>query len=377
MGSLRPARNERRVATGPFDAWKGDGERLTWQETVMLPLKPSSVSLLSLALAWAPGVLAQETERVQVTITGNVVDSATRLAIAGVRVSLGDMSPTAVSDTAGRFTLDSIPVGTYQLHLSHQGYHRSVRQLTIVRDGEFVAEMVPLDVGQTTLLTGVVGEVVDGIRGRGIADVMVRPGVPGIEERTNARGKFALTDLQPGEYVVEFTHLGYVPRTEPIQVQTGRVTRLRVSLAVDPLQVDPIEVSVERREAALEAVGFYDREHDGFGEFIDRMEIEDRARGKMTDVFSRVIGATIVGNPNSPIERYVMLRSGRSDGCFPRVLIDGILMHDGGNTPAEIDRFISPATVAGVEVYKSSAGLPVQYGGTNSSCGVILIWTTR
>ena len=44
---------------------------------------------------------------------------------------------------------------------------------------------------------------------------------------------------------------------------------------------------------------------------------------------------------------------------------------------ALIDRLIDPESVAGVEIFPSSAGVPTQYAGIDATCGVILFWTRR
>ncbi len=199
------------------------------------------------------------------------------------------------------------------------------------------------------------------------------------------RGRFALDDLAPGVHLVRFAQLGYATRTDTIAVQPGRVTNARVSLSADPVELDPIEVTVERREIALQAAGYYNRAAEGFGEFIDREEIENRRPSEMTDVFSRLPGVEIFADPDNPLEKYVVLRGGRQASlvsgpyrrCFPRVVLDGLVINRGGDEPAQLDRLLDPAAVAGVEVFPTSSGVPAQYGGVGSSCGVILIWTRR
>ena len=37
--------------------------------------------------------------------------------------------------------------------------------------------------------------------------------------------------------------------------------------------------------------------------------------------------------------------------------------------------WISPDAVSAMEIYRSTAEVPPQYGGSDASCGVILIWT--
>lgn len=312
-----------------------------------------------------------------VTISGNVLDAVTRRPIEGVAVQLSGMGYLVETDIAGRFTLSNIHAGSYRLSLSHPAYHPAVGDFTIMRSGEFETFMEPVVEGEDGLMTGIVGVVSDGNGGAPLSGVGVRIRTGQQQTRTDTRGQFALDDLVPGFNIVEFTQFGYATRTETIEVLPGRVTNVRLSLAADPVELDPITVTVERREIVLQDVGFYSREAEGFGEFIDREEIENRVPGEMTDLFTRIPGADLRADGWNPLERYVILRGGRAEGCFPRVVLDGVVVSGGGDAPAALDQMLDPQSVAGVEVYVSSTGVPVQYAGTGASCGLIVIWTRR
>ena len=334
--------------------------------------------LLSLSiLTLARGGEAQEAGQGQVTITGTVVDVVTGQPLPGVLVVIGRAGVRLESDPAGRFTLSRIPVGTYTLELSHAGYHPSVNDFTVMRAGEFVTAMEPVDYGADGLVTGIIGVVRDGVEGSPVVGAKVQAGANPQGTLTDARGRFSLTELSPGQHLVKFSDLGYMTRADSIHVVPGRLTNVRVSLSVDPVELDPIEVSVERREIVLHDVGFYAREAIGFGKFIDREDIEIWAPVKLTNLFTRFPGVEVVPDAGNPLEKYIMLSGGRSEGCFPRVVLDGMMVQGGGSRPARIDRLLTPDVVAGVEVYPRSAGVPIQYSGTGSSCGVVIIWTRR
>ena len=338
-------------------------------------LLPAALTVL-LALS---GAEAQERppEGDRVTITGTVLDAVTRQPIEGVSAEFSGMGYIVETDAAGRFTLSNIQTGDYRLELWHPDYQPAVGDFTIMRSGEFETFMEPVFLGRDELITGIVGVVSD-IRGGSPIDrvsVYVEQGRQGA--LTDTRGRFLLDDLLPGLKSVRFSALGYVTRTEMIDVEVDRVTNLHVSLSPDPVELDPIEVTVERREIVLQDVGFYTREADGFGAFIDREEIEMRAPAEMTDLFTRIPGADLRGDAWNPLEKYVILRGGRAEGCFPRVVLDGVVVAGGGDAPAALDQMLDPQSVAGVEVYPSSTGVPIQYAGTGASCGLIVIWTRR
>ena len=342
--------------------------------------------LLALTLLPAAGeAAAQEMIWQEVTISGVVVDAVTGAPIQGVTVVLSGAGFRLQTDMYGRFTLSRIRVGDYRLALSHPGYQPSIGDFTVMRTGEFVTAMEPVDTSDDELFTGIIGVVSDGAGGRPVGGATVRSTTAARGMLTDSRGAFSLTDLLPGLHLVEFTQLGYVTRTDSIRVVPDRVTNVRVSLSADPVQLDPIEVTVERREVVLQGVGFYRRQEEGFGDFIDRQEIERRGPAEMTDLFSRLPGVEMFSDPQNPLERYIVLRGGRQSSfssgsygrCFPRVLLDGVVVNPGGNQPAMLDQLIDPEAVVGVEVFQSSTGVPAQYGGTGASCGVIVLWTRR
>ncbi len=340
-----------------------------------------------LAVVLAPAVaFAQE----PVSITGRVVDVATGDPIAGVEVVLASredaLQPGLLfhTDDQGEFSVASIQAGMYRLELSHPLYNPSVGDFNVMRSGGFQTTMQPVGHQEGgELVTGIVGVLTDAESGELISGAVVRTGQGERGTLTDSRGEFLIEDLIAGQYVVEFAMIGYAPRADTIRVTGGRVTHVRVSMAVDPHALDPLEVTVERREVKLQQVGFYNRRAIGFGKYLDREEIERRGPYEFTDLFMGMPGVEIYPDPQNGLQKYVVLRTGRlqlptSTGynrCFPRIYIDGLLTAHGGDEPGNIDSFLDTNVIAGVEIYSSTAGLPPRYQGRFAGCGVILVWT--
>jgi hypothetical protein len=349
--------------------------------------------VLLLALPLSPGreVAAQD----MVSITGQVVDVVTRDPIPGVAVTVASRGLSfqpgfqLETNVEGEFQVPSIAVGLYRLELSHPLYNPAVGDFTVMRAGGFVTTMQPVGEGEGELVTGIVGVLTDAETGDLLSGVAVRTGHGQRGTLTGLRGEFLIDELIPGQHVIEFSMIGYAPRADTIRVTAGRVTNARVSLSVDPVELEPINVSVERREVKLQEVGFYHRRHTGFGKYIDRQEIENRGSMEVTDLFTGMPGVEVYPDPFNGLEKYIVLRTGRlpfptpglADGapgydrCFPRVYIDNLLTAHGGDEPAGLDNFVNTMSIAGIEIYVSTAGLPPQYSGGGSFCGVILIWT--
>lgn len=348
------------------------------------------------AIAWAvvlpialvAGEVAHAQERPEperVTIDGRVLDEVNRIPIEGVLVHFVELGFSIMTNVAGQFEVTGLPLGVYQVQLSHDRYRTKEGDFAVAGTGSFVTLLTPLRSVVQAPPGRFLGRVTDGASGRpimGVAVTVTRLFMQGV---TNESGRFEIPAVPAGRYAVEFFSLGYAPRVDTLEMVSGQTTDARVRLSLDPLLMEPIEVTVGRREVALEAAGFYDRRADGFGEFIDRELIESRNPGEITDVFTGIPGVRLVPDPYNSLARTVVLRGGRmgwatltgASDCYPFVVLDGQVIHRGGPTPANIDNFIDPETVAGIEIYPSAIGVPIQFAGVDASCGVIMIWTRR
>lgn len=340
--------------------------------------------LISAGLVGPSGAgAAQEPEPKTVRITGRVIDAATGSPLPGAVVVVEGTEIRLETDAEGKFELNAIAIGFYRIRLSHPGYSPVVDDFPVVRDRGFVLAMHPAreapEAGEDRagggLMTGIMGILTTSEDDSPLVGAAVRVGRGGV--LTDERGGFMLGGLAAGLHIIEFAQIGYATRRDTVRVVPGRMTSVQASLSVDPVHLEPLKVVVERREAALQDAGFYERREDGWGKFLDREDIETRTPSEMTDLFTGLPGVTVEA---SGTQRRVVLRSGRfslSDGyCYPRVFLDDLLVHDGGTEAAGIDDLVNPDAVAGIEVYPSSAGLPARYS-MSAGCGVILIWTRR
>ncbi|MGW8266180.1 MAG: hypothetical protein ACWGSQ_07415 [Longimicrobiales bacterium] len=135
--------------------------------------------------------------------------------------------------------------------------------------------------------------------------------------------------------------------------------------------------------------GFYERKELSGGFFITPEMIEKRHTQRVTQLFLEVPGATIVqdqeGQNAVHFKTSLGLQALGSTGggsqaalCWPRVYVDGRLMHEGGyGTPAFLDGLSNPFDLDGVEIYRSPAEIPAEFGGPHSRCGVIVMWKKR
>jgi len=180
--------------------------------------------------------------------------------------------------------------------------------------------------------------------------------------RSGADGRFSFANVRPGPIALTVRRLGYKATSVDVDVSPAGV--------VPPVEIELQEVASDIDAVIVEASKghlkeFY--EHKGtnnFGKFFDQKDIERLARSYVSEVFRGVPGATIEASDRSG--NRILLR-----GCTPTVWVDGVRA-----AGAEVDEVARPSDLAGMEVYPSWAGLPIQYQDRdNRMCGVVVLWT--
>lgn len=196
-------------------------------------------------------------------------------------------------------------------------------------------------------------------------------------------GRFSLTIPESGSYSIHVEHISAFAAVDgPVELDVSTVTEVEFRLVARAIELEGIEITGERRLLGLNRTGFYDRERSSPGFFLTPDELQDRPPIRVRDIFRtlpgvRFIESNTAGGISYPIMLSTLRNSFRGGVCFPRVYVDGFIMELGGRgvPPAQsFDDMVNPEELIGVEVYRSAAELPSQFGGLNS-CGVILLWT--
>ncbi len=113
------------------------------------------------------------------------------------------------------------------------------------------------------------------------------------------------------------------------------------------------------------------------GVFIDEAMVRRKTASRMTELLRGVPGVTLApiyddfgGYTYKVVMRGVSTTGGKY--CPIQYYVDG---HP--YDIDDIDHFMSPRSVAAMEVYPGSSHVPEQFkGGGTARCGVIVIWTT-
>jgi len=305
---------------------------------------------------------------------GYIADAETGAPIALAVVEIPRLGIRELADEAGRVELGPLPRGRHEVTAGKLGYVLVRGDLPVPLETDFLMllDRSAPDVEET--VGRIVGRVIDEATGRGLPYVQIE--VTGSDRAvlSGPEGRFALPGLPPGPAEVTFTLLGYESRAAPVMVEAGRVLEVRASLAMRPIELEPIEVYVGSQY--LQRSGFYRRSILAMGTQFGRRDLDDIDAVSMSDIILRAPGVTTVTERGKT--RVVSGRSAAQlsgDPCRLRLYLDGVAMHDWDL------ELLRPDDLEGVEIYQG-ASTPVEYQHLVDPdgvypCGVVLVWTRR
>jgi len=200
---------------------------------------------------------------------------------------------------------------------------------------------------------------------------------------TGSTGLFQLNLPRDGSYRLRTSRVGFGTLTSDVlPVAAAGQTRVLIKLDALPVALGPLSATASRREPGLEREGFYQRQQQGFGTFLDRRAIEvAAARGvmRMTELLEGLAGVRVAGSAGDVLMPGADATAAE-DVCWPSVVLDGMVLRAGGphapNEPwSSLDGLIRPVELEAVEVYSHAIGAPVEAGGRVSPCGAIVAWS--
>lgn len=178
------------------------------------------------------------TERRHFHESGRVLDDDAGEPLGGVLVDVERLGLHVLSDATGSVTLGRVPEGTYELRAELVGYEPVAGVLNVPGYSEFVLLLDRIDGLDRRRRGRLWGTVSDG-RGRGVGDATVAVvGHDGARVRTDARGRFALSDLEPGLVEVRISVPDGVVGTVRLVVQPGRTAQVHATLRDGELEVE-------------------------------------------------------------------------------------------------------------------------------------------
>ena len=298
----------------------------------------------------------------------------------------------ARADTAGRFRVCGVPLHTILTvrlagdSVVAEPVTRSIASGSVAR-AELVAER---HVNRGAQLVGLV--LTDSTR-KPIAGVEVVIPALGLATRTNDRGEFRIADVPAGRHQVIARRFGYGPLEATVSFAgTETVDRKIFLTRIAILDTMSVTGLANRRGNGFGA--FEERRRMGLGKFIDSTELRKNEHRRLGDLLASFSGVHLVAPPICGANGLVAPKcvvsgstriayNNRQRGCPMQVIVDGVTVY----RPREEDQnwaymfdlssFLSVSGLMGVEVYRSPAEVPPEYGGSASKCGLLMLWSRR
>lgn len=157
-------------------------------------------------------------------------------------------------------------------------------------------------------------------------------------------GNYEITDIEPGVYTLEFSYIGYTPKTlKDIVVTKGNTSNINVSLTVDGLITDEIVIESSPTLSNEQSLLNEQKNSSTIQDGISEQQIKRAPDPTAADVLKRVIGVNIVDDKfvyvRGTSERYnnttlngVQLPSSEADkrsfsfDLFPSRLLENIII---------------------------------------------------
>jgi hypothetical protein len=295
-------------------------------------------------------------------------------------------------DARGTFRLCGVPTGTA---LTLRAEHDSAAAVapTPVRiepSARFARADLVLD-RNATRAAALTGLVVDSAQ-RPVADAEISlPDLPK-GSRSNDRGAFRLDDIPPGAHRVTVRRLGYGPLDTTIAFRANQTVDRRIHLT-RVVALDSVSVVASHYVIP----SFEEHRKMGFGQFLTREQLAKQAGRKMADILRELPTVNIVPGTAGRgwltskrvgvAQRQGIVRTlhwadslaGAPAGrCYVRVYLDNVLVYRGRPHEQLFDvNSLAPEQIEAVEFYASQIQTPARYGGPDSVCGVLVIWTRR
>ena len=204
-----------------------------------------------------------------------------------------------------------------------------------------------------------------------------------VKVSTGPNGRFRISQIPAGSYVLIVRRIGYGPTSAVVQVAANDTLRPSYSLERVGTTLSAAVVTAERTSIRLKE--FNDRRRVGLGQYMTADEIDQHHVLSATELMRRFSTVNVSpSNTNSSggsPDQYALSRreggslfgavGGQNGYCAMQVWVDNVRMP----LPFNLDLLPSPRDLAGIEVYAGPATTPPQFQGFDATCGVILIWT--
>ncbi len=201
-----------------------------------------------------------------------------------------------------------------------------------------------------------------------------------ITTNTDDDGRFTLSGLPAGTQTLEARYIGYAPKRVAVDLASDRTASVSVTLDKIAQVLSEVKVYGEQSALSRRLEGFRQRMRAGWGRFITRADIKQRAPIRLTDLLRGMPGIEV--RPKGAFD-YELDARNSSCGGVP-VYVDGhrlLGVTRGSSRNVNDNDFVSVNDlvwldwIVGIEVYSDGFSAPAEYGGWGF-CPRVLIWTS-
>jgi hypothetical protein len=192
---------------------------------------------------------------------------------------------------------------------------------------------------------------------------------------TGPNGRFRITKIPAGQYLLMVKRVGYRPTSAVIQVP--ETDTLRLSYTLEPVPPEALQAIVVTEKApSMKMAQFEARRKLGVGEFMTADEIKARNSVFATELFRKFKAVNVSPDHSGPVTQYYAI-SAREGGnpqmgaCPMQVYLDQVPLP----SPFNLDLLPPPRDIAGIEAYAGASTVPLQFSGFDHGCGIIMVWT--
>lgn len=260
-------------------------------------------SLFAIAVVAASTTLAAQETPAAAAIPGaiaGIVRDETGRPIAGARVSIDALAAQTQTDSTGRFVLGGLSVRNVTVVFRHLGYRPAIATLEVPAGQTLnlgislvpLAEELTAVVVRAAILNQVAGMVVSDSN-TPIANVTVD--VLGLDRKisTNDEGRFLLTDLAPGSYIMQFRAPGYRVSQYALRMipQIDRDITIKLR-SIEPGDRYTAEMAAQVARETNQRIGF----RGAFSTVVGREELERWDRAPLGVALAGSIAANTMQN---------------------------------------------------------------------------------
>jgi len=252
----------------------------------------------------------------------------------------------------------------------------------VVLSALFLATASPL-VAQT-VITGIVRQDHSGLPLPGVEVTLQQ-----LQQRTvtDSAGRFVFTRVRGGAYTLQFRMIGYRPIRHAVLVTDADTVRTDARLVSFAVRLDPLQVNAP---AGSRLMGIDQRLKLGIGVFLDSSDLRRNDAVRLGDLIGRQRGVQVLRTRSGAFAMSMDQVGPYGERCAMSVLIDGTTIYrstgvemkgEPSNVPSapppDLNAFMGVPDLQAVEIYRRPSEVPMEFGGRNTGCGVVVLWTRR